>query len=296
MIHARVRSQIHPDEMAQKVGKIITEDDYNVLLTGAATIQRPSGAPLLVYLPGAMSGVITPEVYDILHSVRPMLTDNRGHASGSPRVRYGDEKRTRTKKVASMIMGALDSKSAAKPCRQAAWTRDHPDEMATLAPVFQRIDECYREHLPKLYAVQAEYARKTHPDWVIPGTVFTTITVNNTYPTGVHQDSGDLAAASSTLFCIRRGNYTGGRLVLAEYRLAVDMQDNDLVLFDAHAWHGNTRITPLSDDAERITVVSYYRERLVDCGSSQEELRKAERYAEMRGGTYVPGDGVPDDD
>ncbi len=142
--------------------------------------------------------------------------------------------------------------------------------------------------MPDRYANQAAVVARTQPEWVIPGTPFSTVTVNNTYPTGVHKDAGDLDSGFSTLSCLRRGSYTGGVLVWPRYRVAADMQDGDLLLMDAHEWHGNTRIRPFHDasvhgdpeadfrpmpdecagcSAERITVVAYYRTRLETCGT-----------------------------
>jgi hypothetical protein len=57
------------------------------------------------------------------------------------------------------------------------------------------------------------------------------------------------------------------------------MRHGDLLLMDAHEWHGNTHIRPRSDDAERISVVSYYRTKIRDCDSPAAEAEKASAYA-----------------
>jgi hypothetical protein len=74
--------------------------------------------------------------------------------------------------------------------------------------------------------------------------------------------------------CLRRGTYTGGVLVFPRLRVAVDLQDRDLILMDAHEWHGNTAIAGLPD-AERISVVSYYRSAMATCGTPDQEHEKA---------------------
>lgn len=150
----------------------------------------------------------------------------------------------------------------------------------SLYPYIQAVAEHFKEHVPLRYERQAEQAERTHPDWVIPRTPFTTVTVNNTYATGVHQDAGDLQAGFSCLSVLRRGQYTGSHLVFAEWRLAVDMQDRDLLLMDAHDWHGNVDITPESEDAERVSTVFYFRTKMIECGSLREEVRRGVKSAE----------------
>jgi hypothetical protein len=110
----------------------------------------------------------------------------------------------------------------------------------------------------------------------------------------VHTDKGDLDKGFSTIFTLRRGEYTGGRFVFPEYRVAVDMQDGDLILMDAHQWHGNTaivcrcgsRLTQMcrTCDAERISVVSYMRTAMTSCGSEEEEIKKAQEFREKTKG------------
>jgi hypothetical protein len=230
----------------------------------------------------------------VLHGLRNSVTDNRGQASGSQRVleRGGSELRTRARKVPSSIIGAFDAQGPKQYCRLTAWTGRETDKFETIHPLLRSIDYHLAAHVADRYRAQMEQVRATAPEWVIPGTAFTTITVNNSYATGVHKDKGDLDAGFSTLACLRRGTYTGGRLVFPEYRVAVDMQDGDLLLMDAHAWHGNTRLyCTCGNDlngmcgvcgAERISLVAYYRTKMTDCGSAADEAERAKVYAENR--------------
>lgn len=291
MIEARIRTRVHPDELDAKVGKIVTAGDYNLVLTGPARVIGPSGKLLAVYAPGVLADVMA-EAWPVLSSIR-FITDNRGKASGTPREIRGDQKRSRTRRIMSSTIGAVDpgpsitrNGGRSGACRLTAWTGKHLDEWHGLAPVFVRIAEVYAELVPDRYAAQLAWARTVHPDWRISATPFTTITVNNTYSTGVHRDAGDLKEGFSTLAVARRGAYTGGLLVLPEYRLAVDMGDGDLLLFDPHEWHGNTGITcphraelgdlarPCPDGCERVSLVAYARTKVAGCASSQVEAGK----------------------
>lgn len=300
MISLRVRSRVSRPELDAKVGKVVGDDAYNVLLTGPSRVFMPDGRLLCVYLPGAMRGILTEEHYAILHSLRKdVLTYNRGLASGSERVSVGTTKRRYAMGVSSGILGAFDPSGTYKFCRLTAWTGKHMPEWTTLRPVFQHVSGRLQEYVPDRYEAQMEEIRQTHPDWVVPGTPFTTITVNNTYPTGVHTDKGDLDKGFSTIFTLRRGSYTGGRFVFPEYRVGVDLADGDLILMDAHQWHGNTPIvcacgqrrTSCCDvcGAERISVVSYMRTAMTGCGSEAEESARAVAHREKFKGVVRNG-------
>lgn len=295
MTELRLRTRAHPDQVAAQLGKVLGPRDFDVLLTGPCRVLKPDGRPLAVYLPGWVADqVAVPELYDVLHSLRTLRTDNRGKASGTQRVTYGEQKRSRSRLVASTIVGALDARGGmgtrgnAPLCRLTAWTGRHLPEYAQLYPLLQRVAEGLAEHVPDRHRAQLAQAELTHPGWVVPGTPFTTVTVNNSYATGVHTDKGDLEAGFSTLACMRRGGpYTGGQLVFPEYRVAVDMQDGDVLLMDAHEYHGNAALVCGCDprpmlglcptcSAERISVVSYFRTRMVACDTPEAELAKAQ--------------------
>lgn len=285
MIDLRVRSKIPPEEMAEKVGKIPTEADYNVLLTGPCRVRKPNGQLLCIYLPGVLQAE-SEEHHAELTKIRS-TTDNRGLASGMKRVQYGGRKRSGTARVQSSIVGYFDPAGPKQFCRLTAYTAKELDGWDSMRPFFEAIAKHFKEQVPDRYDAQMQYVARTHPDWVIPGTPFTTITINNTYPTGVHTDKGDLDQGFSTIACLRRGTYTGGQLMFPEYRVAVDLQDGDLILMDAHEWHGNVQITKQDDEAERITVVSYYRTNMVECDSRELEAQKAELWAETRAANQI---------
>jgi hypothetical protein len=67
---------------------------------------------------------------------------------------------------------------------------------------------------------------------------------------------------------------------------------------DAHAWHGNTPFDPMPDydvsgrlskdpGFERISIVSYFRTNMVNCGSAQDEAERERIYAENRAQALV---------
>ena len=48
---------------------------------------------------------------------------------------------------------------------------------------------------------------------------------------------------------------------------------------DAHEWHGNTQLRLEAKDAERISLVLYYRTNMLNCGTPEEEIEHAKRTA-----------------
>jgi hypothetical protein len=289
-LRSRVADAAIRDNLA---GKILGPADYDVLLTGPTRLLTPAGKPLCVFLPGAVADHARDDTaYDVLHSLRSYGTKNRGLASGTKRLDPTGRGRSYATDVKSMIVGAVDPMGQQRYCRLTAWTGLHLPEWQQLQPLLKTVADNLAEHVPDRYRAQMAQVQRTHPDWVVPGTPFTTVTVNNTYPTGVHTDKGDLEEGFSTIACLRRGDYTGGQLVFPAYRVAVDMHDGDLILMDAHEWHGNVAIVCACGTrpngccetcgAERISVVSYFRTKMADCGSADQEMERAVDNSEHR--------------
>ena len=284
MIDIRLRSKISEKELEQKIGKILTENDYNILITKDTTVRFPNGQVGAIYLKEVIPKSLADNSYDVLHSLKSQQTSNRGLASGLPRLKRGSGgTRTDTaKSIASAIIGNLDPVGAQQYCRLTAFSGKEFDKYKSLFPLFVFIGEQMKKFAPEKYNAQMEFVNRTNKDWVIEGTPFTTITVNNSYPTGVHTDKGDVDEGISTLACIKKGDCQGGYLVLPEFRIAFKMGDRDLLIFDAHQYHGNTKLEMNSDDAERISIVSYYRTKMEECGSADEEYEKRLQYAERK--------------
>lgn len=292
MIEIRMRTKISEEEMQMKVGKMLVQDDINAVLTGPAKVLKPNGTVLCVYLPKAISKELRDEAYPVLHMLKNSYTSNRGLASGTERVK-GASKTSYARSVDSAIIGAFDRSPRFNYCRLTAWTGKETEAWTELFPFLKEIARLLEENVPDRYANQMREAQRTAPEWVIPGTPFTTVTVNNTYATGVHTDKGDLNEGFSTITALRRGEFNGGTLCFPEYRLGVDLQDGDLLLMDAHEWHGNIEYDPKPErdldgkivgdpGFERISVVSYFRTNMVQCGSAQDEMSRRALVAENK--------------
>jgi hypothetical protein len=72
---------------------------------------------------------------------------------------------------------------------------------------------------------------------------------------------------SNLLVLSNNGNYEGCYLVAPEYRVAVNVRPGDLLLINNHeVMHGNTPIKMLDEEAERISLVCYFREKMLELG------------------------------
>lgn len=223
----QLRTKLPDAQMRKLIGKKCTSLDAGLLLNGDVDVYRPDGEPLIILRKGWMTREMIDEGYEALHHLRTYVTDNRGLYAGKAQAR-------------SAIAGYFDRQGGRFPyCRTTGFTANEVERWSTVQPMIKRANELLATVLPDRHAAQAEACKKSHPAWVIPGTVFSTITVNN-----------NVVAA----------NHCG-----------------DCILFNPHDWHGMTELELKSDDAERLTTVYYFREKIVNCGSPEEELERAKR-------------------
>ena len=281
------------------------------LVEGDAAYYKADGSPLLILRRGGVSPVAAELAYPFLHQLRTSVSTNRANYSGV-------EKRNRVRKdglisntlvvppVSTTVVGYFDRSQRFPFCRETALVSQHPEGWGTLQPLIREVSEIFRAALPQRWAAQDQAARATHPAYVIAGTPYTTLTVNNTVAAGYHKDSGDYHAGFGCLMVLRRGEYTGGELILPAWRVGVDLRDRDVILFDVHEFHGNLPIVgvgpakePEKGGHERISVVFYFREKMVECLPPAEEALRA-RLArggldkgpgEVRGLRWTPGEG-----
>jgi hypothetical protein len=149
-------------------------------------------------------------------------------------------------------------------------------------PFLQQLAKGFKDLLPNRYAEQAKAASKIDKRFLVPDTPFTTVTVNKTFRTAAHYDAGDLNAGLSNLLTLSNdGKYTGGYLIAPEYRIAINPRPGDLLLINNHeVMHGNTPIV-CEEGSERISVVVYFREKMLELGSKEYEECRYE-YVESR--------------
>lgn len=175
--------------------------------------------------------------------------------------------------VNSGIAGWFDRYPRIPYGRATSYTRDNFDKFKMSYPFLQSLAKGFKELMPWRYGNQMEAASKIDSRYLVPETPFTTVTVNKTFRTAAHRDAGDLNSGLSNLLTLtNNGNYTGAYLVAPEYRVAVNVRPGDLLLINNHeVMHGNTEIICHDDIAERISLVVYFREKMLELGSKEYE-------------------------
>lgn len=283
-------------DVSHLVGHHASLDHLLLRVERDATVFKPDGTRLLTLRRGAISEAAAAAAYPFLHGLRNQTTRNRGAygAQGRTMPIRNNGKVSKTNEsppVRSCVVGFMDRYPRIPFCRECALSAAKPEEWGACLPMIQEVASVFEREVPDRYKNQAAAAAQTHPAYVIPDTPFTTLTVNNTVAGGYHTDAGDFKAGFGVMCVFRRGEYTGGDLVVPRYGVGVDLKDRDVILFDVHEVHGNVPIVTASENAERISVVFYFRERMIDCLSPAEELARAK---ELRGGALVSDD--EDDD
>lgn len=132
--------------------------------------------------------------------------------------------------------------------RKTQYLRDHPEKWKKIIPYFQNIDKIYQKAFvgkkPNIYQEQKKRANKVKK-YTIPGTAFSTATVNYSWRTGVHKDKANYAGGLALLTVIEdpanKNTYDGCYLGFPQYGFAVDVRDRDILITDNRiGWHGNT--------------------------------------------------------
>ena len=176
--------------------------------------------------------------------------------------------------VNSGLMGFSDRYPRIPYCRSTMYNQKNLQGFKKCLPYIKCVDNFFKEYAPKRYKIQKKMAEKTSQDFIIKDTAFSTVTVNKNFRTAGHYDNGDLKEGFGNLGVISTGKYEGGITVIPKYGIGLDLKDGDLAIFDVHELHGNTELIR-KGYYERISVVCYYREKMIYCGNAEYELKRA---------------------
>jgi len=135
------------------------------------------------------------------------------------------------------------------PCRLTHFTRTNFEKYNEGMPFIQRIDSLFKDLTPEAHALQLLRA-DTKPHLKIPGTAFSTVTINRNFRTALHRDAGDFREGFGNLTVIERGAYHGGYTVFPQFGVGLDLRSGDFVAMDVHQWHSNTPLYETEEDKE----------------------------------------------
>lgn len=183
----------------------------------------------------------------------------------------------------SSIVGFYPATTRAPYVRKTRYARDYAPLFERSFPYFKLSSEIFERECPAKARTQRKFLEKNaliEREWVLPETLYTTITVNKNFQTACHRDTGDLKAGMENFGVLVSGehNYKGGYTVFPQFRVAFDCRHGDWVAMDvAQHYHGNTPIEPVVEgevDYFRMSLVMYVREDLSGAGTQAEEHKK----------------------
>lgn len=145
-------------------------------------------------------------------------------------------------------------------CRATAFTMYQREKWKDVIPLIKDIDLQYKKLFPKQHKKQHQANQTTK--FKIDNTAFSTITLNLNLQTACHYDKGDFREGFGNLVVLERGKYKGGYTGFPEYGIAVDVREGDFLGMNVHKLHGNEPMTYITDNAQRLSLVSYLREKI----------------------------------
>ncbi len=271
---------------------------------------RPSDTLLLKFRKKVISKNITKKALNAYRKQSKVLHDNRGASGGlldsnklpnyvgkriSPGrfrtkfIRKSDNQKSQTltsNLAPSNIVGYYDKPDRnfvdSPPCRLTAFTRDNPTLWKDSLPFIKRCDRLFKKLVPKRYRIQKKKADEIN-NYRIDDTSFTTLTINYSWRTGCHKDSGDLDEGFGNLVVIEDDenphSYDGCYLGFPQYGVCVDVRQGDFLAMNVHEWHANTEFVDLGGNTDnvppkllknkwyfnRLSLVLYLRKNMLRC-------------------------------
>jgi hypothetical protein len=141
------------------------------------------------------------------------------------------------------------------------FTAKYPDKWRKSIPFFESVSNALAETMPDVAKHMREWCAShgVAPDFTIGDAFLSSVAINVNYESCYHLDHGDLPTGYSTLTAMAvGGTYAGGLLVLPRYRIAIDVQEGDLLCNQSHIdLHGNTAVRPGNEGAKRLSFVTY---------------------------------------
>lgn len=256
----------------------LNESHYDELLNEDVTVRGPDGEIIFIFLKRALSKESVAKAWSAIESWWPQ-SPLRAQAKGiKQQYKYEDGKKTNYLKnrtyCCSGVMGYFDRFPTIPCCRPCAFNANDPKKFELMNPISEEIALLHKQHDPDSWKVYSDFRGRTHSDWMIPKTPYTTITMNKNFQTWPHKDGKNLPV-TCPMTIIRKGKYRGGNLVFPEWRVAVNIDTTDLIMFmNANEWHGNTRITGVTEDYVRASFIWYCRKNMTDCLSGAEEIER----------------------
>lgn len=192
------------------------------------------------------------------------------------RIKYQENERTAGLKTVSRIFGFSPRVTLRKDfCASTSLAQESPDDHDLICELGQRISAHYLNRAPEVFGSHKQMVdEKMRPEWVIPGTPFTSGIINKNNPLKYHFDTGNFKKVFSCMVAFKK-DCDGGHLSLPEYDCGLEIADNSILLFDGQEiLHGVTPFKLGSEDGYRYTAVYYSLRRMWDCLTVTDEIAR----------------------
>ena len=137
------------------------------------------------------------------------------------------------------------------------WAKSNPDAWGALKLIGDGCARAFQTGQSEAWQRQKIFCEKSIEEENREG-IYTTFSPNKynstiTKKMSAHIDSGDLGG-KTTMAVFRVGDYDGAYFVLPRYRLAIDVDDNSVLITNSGDLHG---VTEISGEGTRLSCVSY---------------------------------------
>lgn len=167
-------------------------------------------------------------------------------------------------------------------CSTAQMANNNHQEHIIVTEFAAKLTEIYKEYFPETFAIHEQKTDKILKEWKIPGSVFTSGIINKNNPLQYHHDSGNFKGVLSNMVAFKN-HVRGGRLVLPEYDIKLEIADNTITIFDGQSIvHGVTPILKYAEDSYRYTIVYYSLEQMWKCEPIKEEIKRIREVKKQR--------------
>lgn len=193
------------------------------------------------------------------------------------KVRYQTSTRTGGLVTTSRIFGSAPrlERRIRHYCNRTSLAREQPQENAVVCGFGKAISERYRLMAPEVHGKHAHLVGNVKPEWMIPGSVFTSGIINKNNALHYHFDAGNFEHVLSAMLVLRKG-MSGGWLVLPEFDVRFLLKNNAIFMFDGQEIiHGVTPMKKEEEGAYRYSIVFYSLKGMWKCLTLTEELANA---------------------
>lgn len=301
MKNIKLKTKLSESELSNLLFEFADENHYDEILNDDCDCFDSQGKPVLFLRKNYIDKDVLYNAYKNLEkAAKP--TSNRGVSSGGDRKHTitKDGKKTKTLQVydkktgevvkdKSGIIGYFDRSGHYDFCRTTSFNIYQKEKFEKSMPLINTVNKGFKEIVPDRYKKQKSMVMATDPNYRIGDTAFSTITVNKDYRTAFHTDQGDYPEGFGNLVAYCK-DIEPVYLVLPKFKIAVNLQTNDLLLVDVHQIHGNTEIIKKSENSVRLSFVMYYRNNMYKCLNPSEELKRIQIRQRAIGQRFVSGE------